>query len=214
MDDLAHQGLFNCRSFMAYGEPTTRAFCKPMNIVIYTAPPPVYSRMVTYEMAYWIGTQQPSTPDEWAAVSPYISPYGNAATTFSFTMKPGIVDFDEILTLIRRHFSDIVIRGKQSLTRDKALTLVHTRNTTAFDNGLDGDEFRKVYHVLHIDHAILVDGLQYEHTSGELRYRGSDSKDPHPPAFNQSETSLIKCPHEYEFNGKLGPAALADFIAK
>lgn len=197
-------GLFYASALHAYGSEAKDGFCKPINIRIYSAPPPVRMRVVTYEMAYWESSQQPDPATQWGDVVRYRSAVtGNK--TFSFTVGTRPLGVVEVLTDIRRHFHEIVLRGKPCRTRDEGIERLKSMNTA--DRNIT-DETGKYFRVFDIQHVALIridENKAHYLSTQRLQYRG-EHRDTQGRNFKPEET--IGAPLDYQDNRVLCNRAL------
>lgn len=200
-----NSGLFYAPNLVAMGRPASPAFCKPINIRVYSAPPPVRMRVVTYEMVYWNGKAQPNVLSQWGELVQYQSPMGHR--NFSFTIGTLPKTLDEILTDIRRQFFDVVQGGKACRSRDEGMERLFATNSA--DQSLNMTAPQKVsYRVYDVHHLITVRlnlGLDHFVESSNLRYHCKVAYDTTQYLMDES---FISAPMEYTDNRDLVKQAL------
>ena len=206
MEDIT-EGLFYCRSFVNGITDDPKAFCKPTQVHIYTAPPPCNHRVVEYIMTYWPTDTQPVTDVEWKDWKIYRSGK-TGMVIYTFNIHPKMVGRGEILTEIRRHFTDVVMRNKPILNRDDAMEILKSRNTAKPSHGKSNDDdFKRVFNVRHVDEFYLLDGKRYLANSGKLHYQGTDDI-----YADKSMIPEVIIPCEYGDYRELGNLALAHYL--
>lgn len=200
-------GLFYASALNAYGSEAKDGFCKPINIRIYSAPPPVRMRVITYEMAYWESSTQPDPMSQWGEVSRYRSAV-TGSKSFSYTTGTRPLTLNEILTDIRRHFHEIVLRGKSCRTRDEGVERLRSMNTA---ERYVTDETGRYFRVFDIQHIALVridENKAHYLSTQRLKYRG-EYRDTQGRSLNLEEN--ISAPLEYQDNRVLCTRALNHF---
>jgi hypothetical protein len=197
-------GLFYVSKLNAYGTEAKDGFCKPINIRIYSAPPPVRMRVITYEMAYWESSTQPNPETQWDEVQRYRSGL-TGCKTFSFTTGTLPMDLEGILTEIRRHFHEIVLRGKPCRTRDDAIERLESMNTA---EKYFTDERGRYFRVFDVQHVVLVrinEKKAHYIASQRIRYHG-EYRDGEDRVITTDD--FITAPMTYHDNRELCKRAL------
>jgi len=167
-------GVFFAPEIKIKERSTVDAFCKPINIRIYSAPPPVRMRLVVYEMVYWEGPQQPDVVDRWSELKRYRSPY-DANDSFTFTVGTKPMQVDEVLTMIRRHFHEIVLSDRECRDKDVGLDRLMRLNEKEYQVSDVNDIGFKVFDVHHIDTIRLSRNKEHFISSRKLRYHATIS---------------------------------------
>lgn len=169
MSDV-YSGMFLCRNLNARRFDGKEAFCKPVNIRVYSAPSPVRMRVVTYEMRFWPGLEQPNSPERWNAHRAYQSPYCNQHS-FSFTIGTLAIDQETLMTNIRRHFYSVVLNGRETRTARDGFARLMDLNTGVWPGGTIEAPFQigRLYHTWALDVA-----GDWSHTTAKeaIKYRG------------------------------------------
>lgn len=199
-------GLFYAKHLVAKDRPEGPAFCKPINIRVYSAPPPVRMRVVTYEMVYWDGQTQPDVSASWSELKRYQSPSG--LRNFSFTVGTVPASLETLLTEIRRHFYAVVQSGKSCRTRDQGIDRLLSMNSAQQHVVSTGPD-RTMYRVFDVHHVITVrvdtDKNHYV-ASEKLRYHAELKSE---TEHHLTDDQFISAPLEYWDNRDLTKRALA-----
>lgn len=200
-------GLFYVSKLNAHGTEATDGFCKPINIRVYSAPPPVRMRVVTYEMAYWESDAQPELDVHWDEAKKYRSPH-TGDRSFSFTVGTIPMDLSAILTEIRRHFHAIVLQGKRCRNKDEGVERMSVMNTAdKYFTNSEGEYFR-VFNVTHLI-AIKLNINKAHYLAGErLLYSGEYRSGESEPIYTEDR---IDVPLTYRDNRDLCKQALNHF---
>lgn len=164
-------GLFYASRLNAYGSKAKDGFCKPINIRVYSAPPPVRMRVVTYEMAYWESNEQPDLMTQWDQAHRYRSA-GSGHRTFSFTVGTLPMDLETILTEIRRHFHAIVLQNKSCRIREDGIDRMLTMNTAEKYYTNERGEYFRVFDVHHVVLVKINEDKAHYIASQRVRYKG------------------------------------------
>jgi hypothetical protein len=195
-------GVFLCTGFKARRSTATNAFIKPVNIRMYSAPPPVRMRVVTYDVRFIEGTEQPSVTEYWKQqIKTYQSPFsGN--TTFSFTTGTLKISMDELFTLIRRHFYDVVLKGKGSPTRTEAFNRLMNMNAATRRYVMNDTTLLSVFDVHHCRIIDLDQALEHIEVQAVTRYRGAILDRRGEPVYDLNYNgNYISTDHDY-VNGR------------
>lgn len=204
-------GVFLCSGFTARRSSATHAFCKPVNIRIYSAPPPVRMRVVTYEMVFIEGVDQPQDITDWQEAEAYQSPW-NGERSFSFTTGTLEIPLDEVLNQIRRHFYRTVLKGEPCTCRSTGFFRMMSINTTTRRYALDDStliQVRDVHHLRHIDPD--ANGV-HVNKKNLVRYRGEILNNKGEPLYHLDyRDKFISTEQAYVSGRKLIDDAVAHF---
>lgn len=104
-------GLFYTERLDTNGGMRHAVFCQPVNINIYSAPHPAKHRVVSYQIKYWYDCKQPDIAEDMESALDYRSKM-LGERTFTFTTGTIGTTIENITMLIRRHFLEVVAKGK------------------------------------------------------------------------------------------------------
>lgn len=166
-------GAFLCSGFTARRSDLKTAFVKPVNIRVYSAPAPVRMRVVTYDMQFLAKDELVSEAVTWKSKSTtYQSPF-SGKNTFSFTVGTSELDLNDLLTNIRRHFYEVVLKGRDCRTRTEGFARLMDLNTTTRRYTLNDEVLISVFDVHHIRVVDVNDEWDLYEKSSDVRYRGA-----------------------------------------
>lgn len=168
MTALATTGLFRAPVLTPSGRKRFHAFFKPADICLYSGPPPIQMRVVTYRMLCWL-EDQPRTTDDIALAKRFVRQPDRQAS-FSFTTGVMPHTPTSLLPSIQRHFTTQVLQHKRVYNSDTALSLFHGRNTAKFDTVLPTGQGLELSRVTHLTRMRLTKELDYVTQGSVLRY--------------------------------------------
>lgn len=204
-------GVFFCTGLKARGSTAEKAFCKPVAIRVYSAPPPVRMRVVTYEMRFVEGEEQPETAEDWAKSKVYQSPF-NAERTFSFTTGTLPLTLELLTNQIRRHFYSVVLRGEPCRTRTAGFHRLMDQNTATRRYNLDDETLIKVCKVHHVQVFEIDDAWLYQEQPPLVRYQADLLSYKGEPLYEfDYKGRFISSEHTYKEGRSLLNAAIDHF---
>lgn len=198
-------GLFYAKSLLAKDRAVGPAFCKPINVRVYSAPPPVRMRVVTYEMTYWNGKDQPDVPSQWDKLIRYQAPSG--LHSFSFTIGTFAMSLNDLLTEIRRHFYAIVQTGKSCRSAKVGVERLFGMNTSehTFTTLQPNRSSFRVYDVHHVEFIRIDTNKEHYVASEKLRYHADVNIDNVKSVIGEK---YLSAEMSYEDNRRLNTLAL------
>lgn len=208
----ALSGVFLCSGFCARQSIADTAFVKPVNIRVYSAPPPVRMRVITYNVRYTEGDEQPSEAAHWTERGKdYQSPF-TGERSFSFTTGTLETTLDELLTRIRRHFYAVVLKGEMCRGRTEAFSRMMEMNTADRRYNIDDETVLRVYDVHHVRAIDVNDAGVHVEVKADTRYRGNLLNDRGEPMYAVNyKDRFISVAHTYADGRKLLTSAVNHF---
>lgn len=204
-------GAFLCSGFTARRSTATQAFCKPVNVRIYSAPPPTKHRVVTYQMSF-IGVTDPIlTPTSWSDAEAYQSPY-SGERSFSYITGTLEVELDDVLNDVRRHFYKTVLGGLTCPPEELAFARFMKENNATRRYEIDEETLIRVSKVHHL-RRIYVDasGVHIDQRA-IVRYQGEITNIKGVPVYVLDYVGkYISCNHVYSSTRNLLSAAVDHF---
>lgn len=161
-------GLFYRDALTTADGEVGAVFCKPINVRIYSAPPPVRCRLVTYELIYWLGADQPKVSDNWGEVIRYVRPCGRRR--FSYTTGTLSKSLSLVLDDIRQHAHSVVFTTRPLRSAEEGLDRYLMSNTTtrAIEINEQPLRIKNLHHVVYVklndnkDHVVSAERVHYE----------------------------------------------------
>ena len=207
--DAAMEGVFYSPTLQSARDSRVGGFCKPVHILIYSAPPPVRMRVVCYQIQYWPSDEQP-TADQLLSGGALYHDSRTGQNTFSFTTGVAVTNLTVILGDIRRHFGAVEARGFFSRDHDNAFGRMMDQNETRVYNTFDDGSRVLVYDVHHQTRVEIRDNGSYTEGSQRLRFRAQieAANGDAPIALTFADGQYIAVKEHYSDNHAMAQTAM------
>lgn len=210
MSDDITEGLFKGAILDKEGRLFKHGFFRPIEIVIYSAPPPVRMRVVTYRMLYWPSDKQPVVSDDFNEAKLYVNTV-LGIKSFSFTTGTMPVLKPMLLKNIRDHFTSMVLQNKPCRDKDNGVERFRGLNTYRNDHiSMEGIR-SSIFNVEHRTSLTLTKKMVYTDSSETIFYDRSviDANGNNISEVASPNTQVFfKC--AYLDNRKLAKSALSN----
>lgn len=174
METVTH-GVFKMGS-ISDKHSTQIVYCKPVGITLYTAPKPTGTRTVAYGIELF--ATMPRTVQDLASGKRYIR---DQHETFTFRYLSKETDVEDLLNQIRRHFCEVVLRGKEFRWLSNALEVIDVNDGSVVIGNI-GTSIVEISKVTHEEIVDTDDTGRFIVVAGALRakyriYEPGDNKE-------------------------------------